>query len=432
MGMRRFAMVLPVALAAVFPYIAVAAEPRDAELAEGAAIAAACRLGKDAGDNAGLQLLAFALAMDPDSERALLLQAKRERGQPFDDVELADGGHQFVAFLEEAATSARPKARSLLLYRVIELVDPTHERALLELTRAKNQGIDTDFDALLRAARTRDREAAKPAEGAPKASEKPRDLLDALAAVTYQPASSSNVVLYTEPMYVLNQLNRQLHDSGLAITVQSKTRAVETYNDGQEMQSSAFRSRNYRSAGYSSSGEDPLAGATGRQVVWLVCALHDLGWQQQGSRLVLVDSADASGAGSGTLNAARALAAQAKKSQVDFLKAYKGKVIGVAGVVSGVGKGDPPYVHLSSDQVRVYLGTKVPEDTVARLNEEYDRAVKADRGRRDDDDGRAYYAAPRALLFVGEARCDGVTSGRVVLKACSDFALLRTNPAGRD
>lgn len=431
MGLRWYATVLLAALAALPLCAAAAAEPQEAELAEGAAIVAACRLGKDADDAAGLKLLAFALAMDPDNERALLLQAKRERGQPFDEVELADGGRQFVAFLGAAAASAKPRARGLLLYRVIELVDPDHERALLELTRARNQGVDTDFNALLRAARPRDGDAPRTGEDAPKAAEKPRDAFAVLETVTYQPTSASSTLLYTAPLDILNQLNRQLQGKGLTLAVQSKTRAVETYNDGQYMQSSAFRSRAYRTSGYYSSDRDPLAGATGRQIVWLVCALHDLGWVQQGSRLALVDSADATGAGSGALIAARALFAQARKSQVDFLKAHKGKTLCIAGLVSGIGKGSPPYVHLAGDQVRVYLGTKIPDAVVDRLNEEYDLAVKADRGRRDDDT-TSMYSAPRALLFVGEARCDGVTSGRVVLKGCSEMALLRTNPAARD
>jgi hypothetical protein len=401
----------------------------DGDLAEGAAIVAACRLGQDAEDRGGHQLLSFALALDPDNERALLLQARHERGQPFEEMQLADSGRQFVTFLEEAAAKATPKTRALLLYRVIELVDPDHERALLELTRAKNQGTDTEFETLLDAIQAKE-SAKPPAEEPKKTGEKPRDLTAVLARVTYQPTSAPSHMLYAEPMFVLNELNRLLRASGISIDVQSKTRPVVKYNNGQEMQSGAFRSRQFRTLGYYSADKDPLAGASGQHIVWLMCALHDLGWQPDGNRLLLVDAADASGPGSGTLSDARSLTEKVEKSHTGFLKAYKGKDIYVMGVVSGLGKGSARYVHLAGDQVRVYLDSKVSAEAVAKLTDNYDRVVKADRAsRRQTTTTNTTGTTERAVLFVGEARCDGVISGRVVLKGCGDFVSLRTSLA---
>jgi hypothetical protein len=399
----------------------------NADLAEGAAIAATCRLGQDRQDETGRRLLAFALAMDPENERALLLQSRLEGDQELERVELEDGGRQFVAFVEGAAAKARSKARSLLLYRVITLVDPQHPKARQELTRARNQGVDVDFEALLRNGRPT--EAPRPDEPGKSPGGSGRDVLKDLADLTFSTSGSEEFQLYDEPLRIVNQLNRQLRPAAPAIRVSSKTRTVEIYDDGKELRSAAFHSRAFRSPGYFGPPSDQLSGMNGRAVLLIVCALHELGWQQQNGELTLVDSADASGPGAGGLTDAQALASQAKKSQVDVLKTYRGRDLVVSGVASGLGKSSPRFIHLANDQIRIYFGPgKAAEAALHKLAEEYDRATRTERTGRDGEDE----APPRALLFIGTAKFDGITSGRITFKGCSDFTCLRTRPSHRD
>jgi hypothetical protein len=399
----------------------------NADLADGAAIAAACRLGQDKEGAAGRQLLAFALAIDPENERALLLQAKLERGEELERTELADGGRQFIDFVEGIAVKTKPRARSLLLYRVIELIDPQHQKARLELTRAQNQGMDTDFEALLRSVRPK--EAAHPEGEGKGADGARRDVFKELANLTFPASGFQGYQLYDDPLRFVNQLNHQLRPGKPSIRVNSKTRAVGIYGEGDEFHSEAFHSRSFRSPGYSGSAAEPLAGMNGRSVLLILCALHDLGWQQQDDGLTLVDSADASGPAAGALTDAQSLASQAKKSQVDMLKTYRGKELIVSGLASGLGKSSPRYIHLANDQVRIYFGSgKAAEESLRELAEDYDRVTKVEREARDGD----YPSLPRALLFIGAARFDGITGGRVTLKGCSDFTFLRTNLSRRD
>lgn len=403
-----------------------------ADLAEGAAIVAACRLGQDVQSESGRQLLAFALAMDPGNERALLIQARLERGQDLDPAELADGGRQFTEFVERVAARTKPRNRALLYYRVIELVDPRHEKALLELTRAKNQGVDTGFANLLRSVRGKDGGSRRPGVDAEPGS---RNAFKALDEAKYQATDYSEQALFMEPMRVVNQLNQLLVPDGARLRVQSHSRPVEVVNrrdedDVGEFYSNAFQSRTFRCRDYYGAHEDQLSGLNGRQVLQILCVLHNLGWKDEGDTVTLVDSEEATGPAAVAPTDARDLAAQAKRSQVDFLEAYRGKELLVWGLVSGVGRTSPRYVHLAGDQVRLYVGTKAAEADAAKLDDAYTAVQKAERSQRGSSSSEE--SGPQALLFVGRAKCDGISSGRITFRNGRDIAALRVVQARRN
>ncbi|OGV73023.1 MAG: hypothetical protein A3K19_24855 [Lentisphaerae bacterium RIFOXYB12_FULL_65_16] len=121
------------------------------KLADGAVAVASSLLSEDASEARGLDLLRFALAVDPGNAWALLLQAKLERNQPLPQAEGGDQSEAYVDYLQSVIRKTSSASRQLLLWEVIELVDPKNEAALLALTKAKNKGVDTRFEALLAA-----------------------------------------------------------------------------------------------------------------------------------------------------------------------------------------------------------------------------------------------------------------------------------------
>lgn len=119
------------------------------EMADGALAAASSKLRRDRDSVAGRQLLDFALFVTPENENALLLQAKLERDLPFDTLKYSRGMEEYIAFLKKVIAGTRAENRKLLLYKVIEHINPADEQTLLALTKAKNAGTETDFDKLL-------------------------------------------------------------------------------------------------------------------------------------------------------------------------------------------------------------------------------------------------------------------------------------------
>ncbi len=132
-----------------------AAKPAaDAELqslAEGAVVIATAKLRESRVSADGEGLLKFALALSPESRKALMLQAKLEESLPLENVKLADGGAAYVnLLLKAAADTKRPQRQRLLFLRAVLFVQPENEMALIELMKAKNRNVgDISFDALL-------------------------------------------------------------------------------------------------------------------------------------------------------------------------------------------------------------------------------------------------------------------------------------------
>ncbi|OGV64466.1 MAG: hypothetical protein A3K19_21290 [Lentisphaerae bacterium RIFOXYB12_FULL_65_16] len=122
-----------------------------ARLAGGAVVVAGSLLSHDPAEKRGLNLLRFALVADPGNADALLLQAKLERNQEIPRLDLPDAGRDYVDFVQSVIRKTKPGPRQLLLWRVVELVDPVNEAALQALAKAQNAGADTRLDGLLAA-----------------------------------------------------------------------------------------------------------------------------------------------------------------------------------------------------------------------------------------------------------------------------------------
>ena len=129
----------------------VAAKSVTEAMADGALAASSVKLRRNRDSEAGRDLLKFALFVDPDNQQALLLQAKLERELPFDTLSYSQSQKEYIAFLKKVIAATRSEERKLLLFKVIDLVNPHDDATMLALTKAKNAGIDTDFDALLAA-----------------------------------------------------------------------------------------------------------------------------------------------------------------------------------------------------------------------------------------------------------------------------------------
>jgi len=134
------------------PVSAAAQGPSTAtKLADGAVAVAASLLNQDAADERGTNLLKFALTVSPGHPDALLLQAKLERRQELPKTELADQGKGYLDYVRSVIRKTNSAPRQLLLWKVIELVDPQDDEALMALTKAKNSGTDVRFGSLLAA-----------------------------------------------------------------------------------------------------------------------------------------------------------------------------------------------------------------------------------------------------------------------------------------
>ncbi len=96
------------------------------------------------------KLLQFGLAFDPDNTTGLLMQARMERNyQPIADPPSKSVLKPYQKGVLRMAERTSSKPHKLLLYRLIELLDPENKIALVALAKASNEGHDTDFDHLL-------------------------------------------------------------------------------------------------------------------------------------------------------------------------------------------------------------------------------------------------------------------------------------------
>ena len=267
------------------------------------------------------------------------------------------------------------------------------------------------------------------------ASAAERSALTALAAVRYESRTgrdrnSPEEFVYAEPMVILNELNQVLLPYATHVQVESRSRPVEvtdshfTPGDGGELRSTAFKARGFSFRGLSGSQPDQIAQMDGRHVLHVLCALHGLGWKDGGDTLTLVDSDDATGPNAVAMVDAGDLADQAEKSQLALLKAYRGRNLLVRGLVSGFGKGTAPYVRLAGGRARVQIDAKVAGAAMSTVEGAYD-GLQARAEERDVVAG-PYRGPTLALLFVAEAKFDGITAGRIAFVGCREFTVMKT------
>ncbi|MBN2452127.1 MAG: hypothetical protein JXR77_17205 [Lentisphaeria bacterium] len=398
----------------------VAAATVSEELAAGACTVAMWRLGMDAMDDAGRKLLAFALAVDPANERANRLQQGLDGGEAIPGTPLPDAGRTYVSYLEKVAAGSRSRRHRILLYKVIELVQPEHEKARQELEQAREKGADTAFEALLAAV-----VGSSPEHGAEDAPEGPGEAEDALRAAMPLSGSSRLVQVFLDtPLLVVNRMNEILRPSGFAVRVTSRTRrpVASSMDEGRVYYSGGnFGCRRLRPHGaLPAELPEPVSAW---QLLMLLAACHDLAWHTDGHVVELIDLDEAPERGATIPMAAAGLVETMKAGRVDFLNQYRGRRMLVHGLVSGIGRSKPPYVHLAGDAVRVVLDTGTAAESLEGISAAYQQVTKLGRERPRGGistyQGTAYGGSP-VLLFVCEATCDGMMRGRLIFKECRD------------
>ncbi len=384
-------------------------------MAEGATVLATMRLKEDPKNEGGKALLRFALFVDPENEGALLLQAKLERNHDLKDVALADGGRKYVGNLKRIIRKTRSTSKRLLLYKVIETILPDDTEALLELTRAKNKGIDTSFDSLYSSISG----GSKPEPDSEKPKEKPDttgkpDPRKVLKDVTL----SSSYLSTSSPVDTINYLSRAVHPHGITVAIAASKLPVRTYFDSSTGAPRYYSNVNlppqptvYRSA--SSTAE-----VSAEEMLRRVCLTFQLGYKFEPGKVVITDPDDAGAVETiGLVRKATALSSAFSEEASKSVREYRGKLIAISGDISGIGKSmSTPYVHLEKDRVRVTFARSVAKDKIAQLKAAYEDF--------NDRDGASSYSSSyeRCLQFFGSARCKGLSSGRVVLTDCEDFS----------
>ena len=383
------------------------------ELAVGAVLVANAKLFANADDPAGLDLLRFALALDPENRDALLMQAKVDRKQKLDDVQLADGGKQYTDYVLNVAKQTRSRKRRLLLYRVVELVSPKNETALLELTKAKNKGTDTSFSALLQvmlpdAPKTEgddDDEEDGKETGKPATNE---DVFTVLDGISYQRGYS---YVLSDPTFALNNLNSALIGRGLTVRYESKKNPLRESRGMSRLYYSpaeaAWPAPSCPELVYYFSSELREGNRTYADWVRLVCAWHNLGWRTAPKGIAIVDPDDKEvGKGSGVPVLADVLVTTNKEGRLDFREKYYEKRLFVYGYVSGVSK---DFVHLVHDQVRLDFASGTDAARIQALSADYTESKRDATGN-------------RVVFFAGTGVCTGVRTGRVMLSDCGAFS----------
>lgn len=121
-------------------------------LADGASGLAAQRLGGNAADATGLRLLQFAKALDSKNKNVLYLEALRGFNREINaaSVPVKVTVPQYVAYLLSLAQKMEASYLQILYFNVIELLDPTQRLVIIEKHRAKENGLVTDFDGVIR------------------------------------------------------------------------------------------------------------------------------------------------------------------------------------------------------------------------------------------------------------------------------------------
>ncbi len=360
-------------------------------------------------DRSGLDLLLFALAVSPENREALLLQARLERGLPIQAPEQAEDAKAFLAFLEALVKRTASPDRQLLLYKIIELVDPANETALLELTRAKNQGVDVSFESLIK--------CLNPAGGQPS----PTGVASATAGgEELRPPTAIGGAQRLQEAVANLRVSRNVLTGGVMRTLSHiDSAALRPAGGILEYRSSRHPATAYSSGGnmtyYSSSSglgyghefqrtilpmaRTELGGDVGA-LEWLreLAAVYNLEIGFTDHSLLITDAAEGTGISNGAAPIdASVLCAELDKGVVNFIRKYRGRRVFLKGRFSGVGRSmRDHYAEMESGKVRILLDGGVDQWRIDQLKE------------------RNYQGWQLYVI----AECEGVSGGRIMFRKC--------------
>ncbi|MBG28977.1 MAG: hypothetical protein CMI31_03095 [Opitutae bacterium] len=135
---------VPVAMLGLQPQLAK-------NLADGAVGLAATRLSLNLSDETGVRLLQFAAAVDSKNSNFLYLNSVVKLGREINPasipVKVTD--EQYIAYLLGVAKIQKPSYFKLLLYSLVGVLDPSHRTAIIEVHRARENGLVVDFDGII-------------------------------------------------------------------------------------------------------------------------------------------------------------------------------------------------------------------------------------------------------------------------------------------
>ncbi|OGV65138.1 MAG: hypothetical protein A3K19_15840 [Lentisphaerae bacterium RIFOXYB12_FULL_65_16] len=425
------------------------------KLADGAVAVAVSLLSHDATDERGLNLLRFALAAAPNHTDALLLQAKLERGQELPQADLPDAGKGCIDFLQSVIRKTKPGPRQLLLWKVIELVDPLNEDALMALTKAKNSGTDTQFDNLLAALTgnpktvptLEPRTAAPPVartDAGPLAAQEPGAPAPKQAgAARMRGAASYKDILTSRQVEcaclmdgsffgAVMQLNQALKSSGLAVYIDTSRPCVQLKGvnaDGiPDYEGTGAWPMRYTLEGMID-GRITLGTVNAWDLLHRVCMLYDLGYWAEAGKYQLAEQANPNVVSrQGFPIDAETAVADIKSGHTETLQACVGKNVCVTGAVSAV-EWSGPTVSLGGGQIEVAMNTYATPwlPGLKAAFERYTNAmlqVKATPGEYVLYGGKYMpksVAARRILLFRGCAMGESLDNDRLRLGNCNEF-----------
>jgi hypothetical protein len=382
-------------------------------MAEGATILANMQLRQDATSDSGLKLLRFALAVDPDNTRALLLQAKVERGQELDNYAFQDGGRQFINYLQNVIKATKSPKHQLLLWKVIELIDPDNATALVILTKAKNSGTDIRFETLLGAITGEKPPPRTPATSPDDANAggNARKSLEELKIASFAINTHS-------PVYAINELSKHLHGNGVEIALKVTGLSSQRYYDSTTgaPRFSTFGSYPVDPA-VRAMGTRMFENISGEMAAKLISRYFKLGYKCEGNKLIFTDPDDEDALKeTGHFKDAALFRKEYDDANLDTLKKYRGKTIEIQGLVSGAGRSMANhYVNLCNDKVRVMMDSKADREKLLKLQNEFQELE------------RMYGSRPSRyyLRFIGSGIFKGERGGRLLIDDCTDFTWTR-------
>ena len=388
-------------------------------MADGAVALASMKFAEDPDSEAGAKLLRFALFLDPDHRRGLVLQAKIERNQPFKKIRLADDGKKYVDYLMRVIRGTDSRERKLLLYKVIEQIQPQDEDALFALTKAKNEGYDTRFEALLAAVKKgRTAKTSTPSEGSQPSPERAstKDRLEQIRVESLYISSNS-------PISAINTLNRAIAPHDLAILIRAE-RLPARISHYSSTTGAPYYSSDVDFNLQLDSSQRHMRGASVLSALKRICRLFSLSYTIQKKKIVITDRDDPEAVDDiGYVMNAKELFEAFDKNRLESIQKYRDKTIEISGTVTGIGKAmSRDYIHLADDKVRVLLGRDASEKKLRELKEDYEDAVGDD----DDDDYYVYTTSHQKVIFTGQATCVGERASRIVLDDCTSFSWRQT------
>ncbi|MCF7854627.1 MAG: OB-fold putative lipoprotein [Candidatus Pacebacteria bacterium] len=383
------------------------------KMANGAVRAASVKLEWNRDSKPGRQLLQFALAVDPENENALLLQARLERGLSFEPRMLPDEGKEYIGFLKKVVKGTRSENRQLLVYKVIELLDPRDEDALLALTKAKNKGVDTSFDILLQSVTGGGSDKVVQSPEEKKGTEKTQSIL---ADVVFERLSIYN----QNPVGVINTMNKTLAKRGVIIFIEAKDVEAQVGYFDRQTGIPHYYSNARLETNIPDGDALRLQNVSASRALGRICRVFGLGYKIDGEKVIITEKDDPEVDKSlDYVLSAQELYEQLSSYRVEFITKYRGKSLDVSGEVTGLGKNfGRDYVHLADDRVRVILSQEVAESRLAEMKAKYAELQE----RYKQYPAGSPFPRRMRLHFSGTATCAGMRGGRVILKECTDFS----------